>query len=393
MKQAKNFTVANSGDYINARKFVLIGDPAMKLAMPDHRVRSTSINGKPFISTSDTLKSLNKYIITGEVLKPEGSLASDFNGYVYPVVYDKPLSVKTRGNDEQSLKVEFQSRQNILYKGKVKAQNGRFIFDFIVPKDIDPEYGTSKISYYAENGVYDAAGADVVIQTGGVGLKEQNDGKGPILECYLNDSTFKNGGIVGPNPIIKIKMYDSSGINFSQLAIGHEITATLDQDFRKTYFLNDFYEPVSLGSLKGMISYALANISTGDHQLEIRAWDVFNNSGTCKLNFKVVPITNTTILSFGCYPNPVVNQASFTFSVDGLTGPSEVSIEVFTGLGQQVKSIKKSMNIQPGILNEILWDGLDTDGLTLQKGLYFCRLTIKNSSGEIQQKLLKIIKF
>jgi hypothetical protein len=392
MQQAKNFTVTNSGDYINARKFVLIGDPAMKLALPDHRVRSTSINGKSFLSTSDTLKSLNKYVITGEVLKPEGVLASDFNGYVYPVVYDKPLSLKTKGNDEQSLKVEFQSRQNMLYKGKVKAQNGKFTFDFIVPKDIDPEYGTSKISYYAENGIYDAVGADVVIQTGGVGLKEQNDGNGPRLECYLNDSTFKNGGTVGPNPVIKIKMYDSSGINFSQLAIGHEITATLDQDFRKTYFLNDFFEPASVGSLNGMISFPLSNISKGDHQLEVRAWDVFNNSGTCKLNFKVVPITNTTILSFGCYPNPIVNQASFTFSVDGLTGPADVSVQVFTGIGQQLIDLKKVINLQPEILNEIQWDGLDANGLKVQRGLYFCRLTIKNSVGEIQQKLLKIIK-
>jgi len=393
LKEAKNFTVSNSGDYVNARKFVLLGDPAMKLAMPDHKVRSTSINGKPFISTTDTLKSLNKYIITGEVLKPEGSIASDFNGYVYPVVYDKPLLIKTRGNDEKSLKVEFQSRQNVLYKGKVKAQNGKFTFDFIVPKDIDPSYGTSKISYYAENGIYDAAGADVIIQTGGIGLKEQNDGKGPRLECYLNDSTFKNGGTVGPSPVIKIKMYDSSGINFSQLAIGHEITATLDQDFRKTYFLNDFFEPATIGSLKGMISYPLMNIAPGDHQLEIRAWDVFNNSGNCKLDFKVVPITNTDILSFGCYPNPILNQANFVFSVDGLTGVVEASIEVFTGMGQQVKGIKKSMNLQPNVLNEIPWDGLDAEGLTLQKGLYFCRLTIKNSASQIQQKLLKIIKF
>ena len=391
LKEAKNFTVSNSGDYINARKFILLGDPAMKLAIPDYKIRSTSINGKPFLPTSDTLKSLNKYTITGEVLKPEGSLANDFNGYVYPVVYDKPLLIKTRGNDVQSLKVDFQSRQNILYKGKVKAQNGRFTFEFIIPKDIDPDYGSSKISYYAENGMYDAAGADLSIQTGGAGLTEKNDGVGPRLECYLNDSTFKNGGTVGPHPILKLKMYDSSGINFSELAIGHEITATLDQDFRKTYFLNNYFQPASSGSLKGIISYPFKSIPSGSHQLDVRVWDVFNNSGTCKLDFKVVPQTKTNILSFGCYPNPIISQATFTFAVDGLTGSSDIEIQVFTSLGQSVAAIKTSMILQAGHVNEIKWDGVGKDGLLLQRGLYYCKLIIKNEAGEIQQKLLKVI--
>jgi hypothetical protein len=142
-----------------------------------------------------------------------------------------------------------------------------------------------------------------------------------------------------------------------------------------------------------MISFPLENIAPGDHQLQIRAWDVFNNSGNCTLDFKVVPVTSTNILSFGCYPNPILNQANFVFSVEGLTGVIDASIEVFTGIGEQVKSIKKSMNVQPNILNEIPWDGLNADGLTLHNGLYFCRLTVKNSMGEIQQKLLKIIKF
>ena len=391
LKEAKNFTVFNSGDYINARKFILLGDPAMKLSIPDYKIRSTSINGKPFLPTSDTLKSLNKYIITGEVLKPEGLLANDFNGYVYPVVYDKPLLIKTRGNDAQSLKVDFQSRQNILYKGKVKAQNGRFTFDFIVPKDIDLDYGSSKISYYAENGMYDAAGADITIQTGGVGLKEKNDGVGPRLECYLNDSTFKNGSTLGPNPILKLKMYDSSGINFSELAFGHEITARLDQDFRKTYFLNNHFQPTSSGSLKGTISYPFKSVPSGSHQLDVRVWDVFNNSGTCKLDFKVVPETKTNILSFGCYPNPIIREATFTFAVDGLTGSSDIEIQVFTSLGQAVASIHTSMILQAEHVNEITWDGVGKDGLLLHRGFYYCKLIIKNEAGEIQQKLLKVI--
>jgi hypothetical protein len=97
LMDSKNFTVVNSGDYINARKFTMLGDPAMKLAMPEYSVRSTAINGRLIAKGSDTLRSLNRYTIEGEVLSPTGLLASDFNGEVYPAVFDKPTVLKPWG--------------------------------------------------------------------------------------------------------------------------------------------------------------------------------------------------------------------------------------------------------------------------------------------------------
>jgi hypothetical protein len=393
LRDAKNYTVKFFGDYVNARKFVLLGDPAMKLALPEFQVRSTTINGKPISVSADTLKSLNKYEISGEVLNPEGRLASDFNGYVYPIVYDKPLKIKTRANDTQSIKVDFNSTQNILYIGKVKAINGKFSFSFIVPNDIDLNYGTSKISYYAENEIYDASGADIILQTGGIGLGARNDGSGPRLTCFLNDSSFKDGGTVGQNPVLHIKMEDASGINFSQLGIGHEMTVTLDQDFRKTYFLNDLFKIDKFNSSIGEISYPFFGIPEGSHQLEARVWDVFNNASTCKINFKVVPEKVTNILSFACFPNPVVNQTVFTYATTGLSGPAEVELQVLNSLGQPVFLIKKSVYLQSGQLNEIFWDGIGSNGNAVQRGVYFCRILVKNAAGNLQQNMLKIIKF
>ena len=114
LMDSKNFTVVNSGDYINARKFTMLGDPAMKLAMPEYAVRSTTINGRPITKGSDTLRSLNRYTIEGELITPAGLLASDFNGDVYPEIFDKPTILKTLGNDPQSRIVSFNSLQDKL---------------------------------------------------------------------------------------------------------------------------------------------------------------------------------------------------------------------------------------------------------------------------------------
>ena len=113
LMKAKNYTVQNTGDYINARKFVMLGDPAMKLGIPEYGVKTVSINGKSFGAAADTLRSLTTYEFSGEVIRPDGTLASDFNGDVYPQLFDKPLTFSTLGNDPQSRKTDFFSSSSI----------------------------------------------------------------------------------------------------------------------------------------------------------------------------------------------------------------------------------------------------------------------------------------
>ncbi len=388
---SKNYTVATSGDYTNARKFILLGDPAMKLAMPAHKVITKSINGKPINSAKDTLKALNRYAFTGEILTPQGSLANDFNGYVYPILFDKKAALKTLANDPLSTVANFTTQENILYSGKVKAENGKFTFSCIVPKDINLAYGAGKLSYYAENGKYDAAGAEEGFQIGGLGNEAINDGKGPEIKCFLNDSSFANGSTVGENPLLILKLSDSSNINVSGIGIGHDITAVLDNNVRQTYVLNDFFEPELNGFLKGTVKFQLPKMSEGSHQLAFKAWDVFNNSGQCKLDFKVVYQKNTDVLELKNYPNPISAETVFAFQLGGLTGMVDLDLQVLTLHGQPIKKIKKTINVLPNRLIEVEWNGLDENGHKPQPSMYLYRLSVRNAAGQTTQKVQKLI--
>lgn len=62
----------------------------------------------------------------------------------------------TLGNDKYSYPVPFLLRDNVLLKGKAKVENGKFNFDFIIPKDIAYQYDTGKMSFYASDGTNDA---------------------------------------------------------------------------------------------------------------------------------------------------------------------------------------------------------------------------------------------
>ena len=388
---SKNYTVATSGDYANARKFILLGDPAMKLAMPAHKVITKSINGKPISSSKDTLKALNRYAFTGEILTPQGSLANDFNGYVYPILFDKKATVKTLANDPLSTVANFTTQENILYSGKVKAENGRFAFTCIIPKDVNIAYGNGKLSYYAENGQYDAAGTDEGFVVGSQGYEVPNDGKGPELTCFLDNENFTNGSVVGDAPMLILKLSDSSNINISGIGIGHDITAVLDNNVSQTYVLNDFFEPELNGFLKGTVKFQLPKMPEGSHQLAFKAWDVFNNSGQCKLDFKVVYQKNTDVISLKNYPNPVSAETVFAFQLGGLTGMVDVDLQVLTLHGQSIKKIKKTINVVPNRFIEVGWNGLDDNEHKLPPGMYLYRLLVRNGAGQTTQKVQKLI--
>jgi len=202
----------------------------------------------------------------------------DFNGTVYPTVYDKEQQVPTLGNDPGSIPTTFTQQQNLVYNGKARVQNGKFTYTFIVPKDIDYRVGKGRISYYADNGTVDASGMEDRLFIGGAGNEVADDGQGPIIKAWLNDEKFVNGGIVNETPVLGINLKDSSGINTVGTGIGHDITAVLDNNSNKVFILNDFYEADTGSYQGGKLRFPLSTLEEGWHSLKIKAWDVFNNS-------------------------------------------------------------------------------------------------------------------
>ena len=391
LMDSKNFTVVTSGDYINARKFTMLGDPAMKLAMPEYSVSSTTINGKPIAKGSDTLRSLNRYTIEGEVRTAAGLLASDFNGDVYPEIFDKPTLLKTLGNDAQSIVVNFNSLQNILYKGKVSATNGKFSFSFIVPKDINFQFGQARVSYYADNGTYDAQGIDENLVVGGLGNQVSNDNAGPSIKGYLNNLQFVNGGIVNETPLLLVHLADPSGINLSGNGIGHEITAVIDGNYRETIVLNDYFKASSTPSLSGTIQFRLPQLSEGNHKILLKAWDVFNNSSEYTLLCKVVKQDTIKVTRLFNYPNPVYNSTIFSFSLEGPSAGARADLMILTLEGQALRSFTKAIN-EAGLRSiEIEWNGRDEKGNRLGRGAYIYQLTIMSKTGKITRKVQKLI--
>ncbi|MDZ7635752.1 MAG: type IX secretion system sortase PorU [Bacteroidales bacterium] len=90
----------SSGTGMNKRNFLLLGDPALRLAWPvEGKVVTDSINGVSVDFATDTLKALSLITISGHLEDTDGNILSNFNGTVEPAVYDKASSVSTLAND------------------------------------------------------------------------------------------------------------------------------------------------------------------------------------------------------------------------------------------------------------------------------------------------------
>lgn len=374
----------------NNRKFALIGDPAMTLGYPRGGVKTTTFKKEPFITNGDTLQALDKVEIGGVVLNQQGQLMDDFNGVVYPTIFDKSETVRTLANDPQSNKRNFNLQKNIIYRGKASVSGGAFTFTFIVPKDINYNYGSGKLSYYAEDGAFDANGYDSII-IGGSADSFAIDEQGPIVKVYMNDEKFVFGGTTDENPVMLVKLSDESGINTAGSAIGHDIAAVLDEAITDKIILNEFYESALDDYTQGEVRYPLSNMASGTHEVRVKAWDVHNNSGEGYTEFVVAESAELALSHVLNYPNPFTTQTSFWFEHNRPGEPLLVTVQIFTVSGIVVKTIQQQITTAGYRVDNIQWNGLDEYGDEIGKGAYVYKVSVVAPDGEQAHAYEKLV--
>ena len=388
-KKTKNL----SGTSTNNRNFILLGDPALILAYPEYDIETTSIE--------DTLKALGEFTIEGQI-ENAGELASNFNGIVYPIVYDKEI-VKTTLGQESCTPMPYRDQNNILYKGAATVNEGKFSFSFVVPKDIAYNYGPGKISYYAVDdnelmpidangsvGVNDSGFVDFVI--GGTASNINYDYEGADLDLFMNTRNFINGGVTDRNPVLLVDVIDESGINTVGNGIGHDITATIDGNMSNVYVLNDFYEAALDDYKRGIISFPLYDLEEGAHTITVKVWDVFNNSSEKEIGFLVVDNDELVISDFNCYPNPFTNSTEIYFQHNKTGQILDYVLDIYSITGVLIKRIGESVHNNSGYtIGPISWNGKDRAGDKLSPGIYFLNLTARLEEGGFASKSTRVI--
>ncbi len=390
MLTKRGASVSNS---TNHRNFSLLGDPALRLVYPQMDVETSEINSIAHIdevTVIDTLNALSKVTFKGSV-DLQGEDPNGFSATLYPTVYGKERDVYTLGNDGSPF--EYNLINTVLFKGKASIVDGLFEFEFVVPKDISFQYGIGKVSYYMvkNNTSIDGSGYSRAFMVGGANIDAPEDTKGPEIELYLNEESFVSGSVINENPILLADIFDESGVNTAGSGIGHDITAVIDGNTENTIVLNDFYEANLDTYTDGSLKYQILELDEGKHTLELKAWDVYNNSSIKTLDFEVKSEVELDITNVLNYPNPFTTYTEFWFEHNQALSTLDVSVQVYTVSGRLVKTLYKTM-LTDGYRSEpISWNGLDDFGDRLARGVYVYKLSVRDNQGKSIEKFEKLV--
>lgn len=366
----------------NDEKFFLLGDPTLRLMIPQYRVNIDSINGLALneITEDIKLKGLSRVTLSGSVYNPDNSsIDNTFNGTVVLSMLDgdTPVSVE----DEYGSQFNFTKYGGALNRSSYKIENGRFFASFMIPKDISFSENNGRFFTFAsdtsQNKYGKGASRSFMIEGIDTTLTDI-DMIGPEIKIFIDSRKFEAGSIVRDNPMLIVDLFDEFGINSTGIGIGHRIEAWLDGNPNSIDLTDKFFTSLE-DNRYGSAQHLLSGLTPGFHTVRVRAWDVFNNYAYGETSFKIASKNSDIELDdLSTYPNPFTEGVRIRFRHD--INPSfDITLNIHTTDGKIVRSIHEK--ITTALYSDIYWDGLDSNGYKVPTGAYILTIIAESREG------------
>lgn len=388
IKNGKN-SVSTDG---NKLRFVLCGDPALKLAYPSYDIKLNTINS---VAVNDenpaTIKARQEVTITGSVYNENGEKATQYNGIIAPTLYDSEVSVETHGYGDRGKKYVYYDRSNKLFVGQDSIKNGDFSVKISMPTEINNNYAPAMFSFYSYNkDGEEGNGASENVFVYGYDEDAKPDTKGPEIEYLaLNSTSFKNGDKVNESPMVLAAFRDESGINISTSGIGHQISIVIDEkDFITD--VSQYYTPSTGEGYGGTISYPLSELTPGYHSLKFKVWDTANNSSEKTIEFTVEPGLKPDLYDVYTNSNPASVEAQFYLKHNRPEALITVTLSIYDLMGKEVWKYTETGKSDFFTSFPITWNLTDNAGRRVNRGIYVYRATISTDGVNEATKSKKI---
>ena len=370
----------------------LFGDPALHLSVPKNNVVVTSVNNRAVDpSVTDSAQVLSRVTIEGEIRDKNGNIQPDFNGTIFPIVFDREVACRTLANDNDSTEVNFWQQKNMLYKGRETVTNGKFSYSFIIPRDVAYRYDFAKLSHYAQSDNDNATGQYGNLMFGGFNDEAELAEMHPQVQLFINDTNFRNGGITNETPTLYARLIDSVGINAAGSGLGHDITAIIDGNPYSTVTLNDYYEPSIRDSRNGEVYYTFGKLDEGEHSLTLKCWNIFNYSGSATIRFRVVNDRIGKVGQLSATPNPAHDRTLIRLEHNLTNNIGQATVSIYDIRGSLVRQFTPHI-ADNGCVLAIAWDFTADNGNKVGKGIYIVRADITTTNGERHTQTSKIVR-
>lgn len=376
---------------VNKIHYVLLGDPALRLALPELTAVVDSFAGVS--STVVGQASAGSVIKVCGHIERGGVKAETFNGVLSNIVFDNERLITCFNNLRAAdVPFTFKYRDRVLHSGTDSVKNGEFTFEFPVPLDINYSNESGRISFYAKNnsGNESANGFFDNFTVGGTAPGLVVDNVGPdVLKLYLNTPLFQYGETVNKTPYFVAELRDSSGLNTSGNGLGHDILLIIDNKPEWTWVLNSYFRHNAGDYTSGIVAFGIPELPEGNHTLMFRAWDVMNNSTTVYLGFKVVNDLEPQF-SVDVTESPARESTTFVITHDRPAQDAKVTVQVFSSDGTPQWVGTATDSSASGVVM-IPWNLHGNSGHRMQPGLYFAKVSIESGKGSGQASCKLVI--
>lgn len=360
----------------NDEKFYLLGDPTLRLLMPQNTITFDSINGQDPNGIIE-LKGLENVTISGAVLNLDGkSISSDFNGDVTLSMFDG--NIDARVFDEDNKEYDYSKLGGALSKGTFKVENGKFKATFILPKDISFSENKGKLFAYANsiNNTF-AKGFTGNFKITSINTSVPGTEK-PQIKIFFDSRNFKECDNVRQTPLLIVDLYDKYGINSTGLGIGHRIEAWIDES-PNSIDLTDRYNTSISDNHFGTAQILVSGLKKGKHKIKVRAWNIYNNYSEAEACFVIAPESDGIIISeLINFPNPFELNTTIRFS-HNVEPPFKANIYIYNSVGAKIREM--NLDVTSAFSSDVFWDGNDGYNNPMPNGYYPFQIEIINKQG------------
>jgi hypothetical protein len=373
-------TLSAPGD-INSKRYVLLGDPAVEMAVSPPTVALALEDARSGAAMGD---SLHRGVLTDlrvTVQRPDSTLDATFNGTVQVRVYDSsPVRPMGTGSGTYFL------TGAPIFRGDAEVHGGTGVLRFQVPGALRTGVrGPAGLFVYAAAADRDALGAlpRLSVPDSSAIRPAGNDHEGPRIRVHFEGDPAG----LAPEAAFTADLFDSSGVNITGLVPSRSVILQIEED-GVLVVAEDLAGDVafggdSLGYRSAKVEHSLPSglVAGRAYELVLRASDNVRNSASVRVPFTIAGGSGGAFALDEVYnfPNPTDGGAVF---FGNLSGPADLEITIYTIAGKRAWRTREQGVTPVQLAREgISWDGRDADGEQPANGVYLYRIEAKPVGG------------